>query len=146
MAALKFQPVIRRARVGTPGFSADAMLRFANVLNNSIGTRMDRALDVYDSSAPALSPRYKRSKERRLGVGIRDLRWTGRTRRGMRVLSAQQNKAVLGFSDPVAQDRMRINNRRSRQYGVSPINRQDLERVVLESLDRPLTIIEEKAG
>lgn len=142
----KFQPVIKRARVGTPGFSADTMLRFAGELNSSIAGRLDRAQDIYDGSALALTPKYAKSKMKRLGSAVRDLRWTGRTRRGMRPLSASQNKAIIGFSDPVAMNRVQLNNRRVRQYGVSPVNRQHLYNVVHQSLERPVNIVAERAG
>lgn len=141
----KFQPVMKRARVGTPGFSADTMLRFAGELNSSIAQRMDRAQDIYDNAALALTPDYAKSKMKKVGSAIRDLRLTGRTRRGMRPLSAAQNVAIIGFSDPVAMNRIQINNRRVRQYGVSPVNRQHLYNVVHQSLQRPV-IVETKAG
>lgn len=141
----KFEPVMKRARVGTPGFSADTMLRFAGELNSSIAGRMDRAQDVYDGSALPLTERYAASKLKKLGSAVRDLRWTGRTRRGMRPLSASQNVAIIGFSDPVAMNRIQINNRRVRQYGVSPVNRQHLYNVVHQSLERPVAI-ETKVG
>lgn len=139
----KFQPVIRRARVSVPGFSADTMLRFAGILNSSIQTRLDRALDIYDSAAPPLSARYGASKLKRYGVSLRDWRFTGRTRRAMRPLSAQQNKAVIGFSDPGVSVRVKKNQQRSRQYGVSPLNREDIYNAIRQSLERPVTIVRE---
>lgn len=142
----KFQPVMKRARVGTPGFSADSMLRFAGELNSSITQRLDRAQDIHDGSALALTERYAKYKLKKLGSAIRDLRMTGRTRRGMRPLSASQNKAVIGFSDPVAMNRVQVNNRRVRQYGVSPVNREHLYNVVHQSLERPVIITEERVG
>lgn len=136
----KFKPVLKRARVGTPGFSADEMLKFANTLNNSIGLRMDHGLDVYDQAAPPLAARYRKYKERKVGSGIRDMRLTGRTRRGMRALSAEQNKAVIGFSDPEAARRIKINALRSRQYGASPRDLEVLQREVQESRERPVVV------
>jgi hypothetical protein len=59
---------------------------------------------------------------------VRDWHLTGRTLRAMRVLSASAGKAVIGFSDPVANMRAVINNRRHRQFGVSPKDQQILLR------------------
>src|SRR5206468_5192437 len=97
----RFNPVIRRARVVVTGYSPEQMINFGNVLNSSIGDRMDRGLDINDSPAPPLRPGYAKYKQRQGGSGIRDWKLTGRTRRSMKVLSAGQNHAVLGFTDDV---------------------------------------------
>lgn len=81
---------------------------------------MDRALDVFDQPAPPLKPGYAKLKGRRFGSTVRDLKATGRMRRSMKVLSAAVNKVTLGFTDAVTNMRAAINNRRVRQYGVSP--------------------------
>lgn len=129
-----FKATIRRAVVGTPGFSADRMLQFGNILNNDIQRRFDEALNVYDEAAPALAKGYEKFKVdgQYHGEPIRNLRLTGRLRRGMRVLRASQNHATLGFSDPVADERMTFNQRRSNMYGASPRNLEVVLKVVNE--------------
>jgi len=91
------------------------MLQFGNVLLRSIQDRLDRGQTIYDAAAPPLRENYMRRKERVAGMNIRDLRLTGRTRRGMKVLEAGHNYALIGFSDPEAANRVRWNQRRSRQ-------------------------------
>lgn len=142
MARTTFKPVIKRARVDVPGFSADAMARFGNLLNNDIQRRFDGALDVYDNAAPPLAEGYKKFKVdgKYHGAPIRNLLLTGRLRRGMRLLRAQANVAVIGFSDPVAMERMKINNRKSRMYGVSPKNLDVVVREVNQSLSGAVTV------
>jgi hypothetical protein len=118
------------------------MLRFGNVLLRSIQNRLDRGQTIYDTTAPPLKEHYRERKERIAGTSIRDLRLTGRTRRGMKVLEAGQNYAVIGFSDPEALNRVRWNARRGRQWGVSPANERDLEQVVSEALTAPVTAVQ----
>ena len=145
----KFQPVIRRVRVARPGLNADSMARLGNALNNSIKARMDRAQDIYDQPAPALTPGYAKykAKGKYHGNPVRDLQLTGQTRRSMRLLSAQQNRAYIGFSDPVGKNRMQINNRRSRQYGASPADMAEvMKQLKYEVLISGNSNIQVKAG
>lgn len=139
---LKFQPVIKRVRFESRGFSPEQMLGFGNVLLKSIQTRLDKAQDIYDQAAPPLKPQYQRRKERYAGTSVRDLRLTGRTRRSMKVLEVGQNYGVIGLSDPEAANRIRWNQRRSRQWGVSPQNEKDLARAVHDSLTSPVSVRE----
>ena len=140
--AVRFQPVIKRARFDAPGFSPQDMLQFGNVLLRSIQDRLDRGQTIYDAAAPPLREHYLRRKERVAGTNIRDLRLTGRTRRGMKVLEAGHNYALIGFSDPEAANRVRWNQRRSRQWGVSPTNERDLAQAVTEAITPPVTPVQ----
>jgi hypothetical protein len=114
------------------------MAGFGNALLKSIKERLDHAQTVNDNAAPALAPSYLKFKQSRGGSEIRDLRLTGRTRRGMQLLEAGQNYAVIGFSDPVALERVRFNNAKSRQWGVSPANERDLQKVIGMELLSPV--------
>ena len=136
---LRFQPVIKRARFNAVGFSPQQMLQFGNVLLRSIQGRLDKGQDIYDHAAPPLKPSYARRKERYAGTTIRDLRLTGRTRRSMKVVEAGQNYGVIGFTDDEAANRVRWNQRRSRQWGVSPNDEKALARAVYEELS-PVTV------
>jgi len=149
-----FKPVLKRARIGTPGFSADTMLRFGNLLNNSIRDRFNAALDIYDNAAKPLSEGYAKYKQKGSfsgkrqfapGEPIRNLRLTGQLQRSMKVLSASQNRTRLGFSDPVSDNRMTLNQRRSNMYGVSPKDEQVLMKTVREYLFQVVKITEESA-
>lgn len=142
----KFQPVIRQARFDAPGISPQGMLTIGHALNNSIAARMDKGLDVFDATTAPLTTKYQARKRIKGGSGLRDMKFTGRTRRGMQPLSAAQNVCVIGFSDPVAQERMKINNRRYRQYGVSPSDSRVVLSAVSALSERAVTVIGEKVG
>lgn len=142
-----FKTVLKRARIGTPGFTADTMARFGNLLNNSIRDRFNHALDIYDNAAKPLNEQYAKYKVngKYHGEPIRNLRLTGRLQRSMKVLSASHNRARLGFSDPVSDTRMTLNQRRSNMYGVSPRDEQVLMKAVREQLFQTVTITEKSA-
>lgn len=155
--AAKFQPQIRKARFSVGPFSSQVMLAIGNAVNMDLGRRLDEGLDVDDRVAPPLKSRVNSPnnsagvqvslrvfqdrgyKARKLKKGlnpIRDWRFTGRTRRAMRVLTVGPGLAILGFSDPEAAKRAAANNRRWRQYGMSPANKKVfLAQVVMFSRD-----------
>ena len=86
---------------------------------------------MYDQPAPPLSLGYGRRKQR-LGLqNKRDWTLTGRTLRSMKVLSAGPNQARIGFTDATANFRASINNRRARQFGVSPSDKAKLIQITL---------------
>jgi hypothetical protein len=145
--ASKFQPKIRKARFAVGPFTPQVMLAIGTAVNADIGRRLDAGLDVEDRLAPPLKARVNSPnnsngvqiarrvyqdlgyKGRKLKKGlnpIRDWRFSGRTRRAMRVLTAGPGLSILGFSDPEAAKRAAINNRRWRQYGMSPMNKRVL--------------------
>ena len=146
VAVVKFAPVIRRARFAVPGFSPQAMLGFAQRVDANIKERMLRGQTVYDTLAPPLSERYGKYKQARYGTSIRDMRATGRTFRGIKVLEASTNKAKIGFTDQIAAFRIRINRVRSVQWGMSDANRIFFRQIVHDSLVRPVVVEQEKAG
>lgn len=146
MARQRFQPVITRARFDAPGFSPEQMIQLADALNKSIQARMDRGQDIYDAAAPPLSPNYAKFKAKRYGSTLRDLKATGRTRRGMRTTKAGQNTATLGFVDPIALLRVKFNNKRSRQWGISPRNQQELYKAFQDLASGPVRVVLEKTG
>lgn len=106
------------------------MLSFGESLNTSIRDRITAGFTVDDSAAPPLKPGYAKFKARRGGSNIRDWRLTGRTMRSMRVLKANERRAEIGFTDSETNKRAAINNRRSRQFGVSPKDREMIARVI----------------
>jgi hypothetical protein len=67
---------------------------------------------------------------------FRDWFWTGRTMRSLKVKSASENRAVIGFVDPNADRIAHVNNIRQKQFGVSPEDRGALKAIVLATLKR----------
>jgi len=95
---------------------------------------------VNDAPAKALKPGrngrrgYADYKRARGLQPIRDWFWTGRTMRSLKVKSASENRAVIGFVDPNADRIAHVNNLREKQFGVSPTDRQALNAAVLAAI------------
>ena len=120
-----FKTKISKARFVVSGLTSQQMVEIGAVCVDSIKERLSHGQNVSDTSAKPLSAGsrgrgYRTYKARRSPPAVRNWRFTGRTLRAMRVLRADENKAVIGFSDPIAAMRAAINNRRERQFGISP--------------------------
>lgn len=120
--AVKYQPRVIKSRfVQTGGFSPAQMNDIASgLLSRGIKPRITNALTVDDAPAPPLKEAYRKWKEKKYPPAIRNWIKTGRTMRSLNVLTVSQNKAVIGFVDRITNFRAFINNRRVRQFGVSP--------------------------
>ena len=126
----RFQTKISKARFSYSPFSGQQMAEFGEELLGSVNARLDRGLNANDQPAAPLKPRYAKFKQRRYPPAIRNLRATGRTRRSAKVLSANQNKAVIGFTDPEAEKRAAFANRRERMWGASPNDMEFIRGVI----------------
>ncbi len=137
---MAFTAKITRARFVLGPFTSEDMLAIGNVLRDSIAARIGKGLNVNDAPAKALKPGrngrrgYPDYKKARGLQPIRDWFWTGRTMRSLKVKSASENRAVIGFVDPNADRIAHVNNLREKQFGVSPNDRQALSRAVLALL------------
>jgi len=137
---MAFTAKIRRARFVLGPFSSEDMLSIANTLRDSIAGRIGNGLNVNDAPAKALKPGrngrrgYPDYKRARGLHPIRDWFWTGRTMRSLKVKSASENRAVIGFVDPNADRVAHVNNLREKQFGVSPTDRSALNAAVLAAL------------
>ncbi len=87
-------------------------------------------------------PDYKAARGLR---PVRDWTWSGHTLRCLKVLTANENRAAIGFLDEAlpgrSQTASRIafyNNRRERQWGVSP---HDREAVLAAFQARPIVML-----
>lgn len=139
---MAFKTTIKKARFKVTGYSPEQMAKLGTAVNESIIKRILQGRDIYDSQAPALSKNYALRKEKKGATGIRNLFFTGRTQRAMNVISAQQNRTILGITDAEAAKRVYINARRSRQYGISPTNRDVLTRTLKDLPgERPVSIV-----
>jgi len=130
MARRGFRTKITRARFVVSPFTAEQMVEIGQVAVASILERLERGQNVSDQPAAPLRPSYRKYKARRSPPAIRNWKLTGRTLRGLRVLEANENRAVIGFSDPEAGRRAALNNRRERQFGLSPANWRDIREAV----------------
>ena len=147
----RFQTVIKRARFVYSPYTANEMQGFAQVLADSIRVRIQSGRNIYDQAAAPLKPGrsgrrgYPEYKAARGLSPIRDWTWSGHTLRCLKVLTANENRAAIGFLDEALPGRRMtasqiafFNNRREAQWGVSPRDRQ----VVLAAfLSRPIVMI-----
>jgi len=102
------------------------MRGIGRVLGNTVKKRIILGRTAEDQPAPSLRAKYARYKQRKGAQPIRDWKLTGRTLRGLGVTRASDNRVEVGFNDPVAARRAAINNRRSRQFGLSPRDQQTI--------------------
>lgn len=116
------------------GFSAQQMQSIGQQLvDGAIRPRIKSGLTADDQPAPPLAVGYAKRKQRRGLNPIRDWTLTGRTLRSMKVLSAGPNQARIGFTDPTANMRAAINNKRARQFGMSPNDHEKLIQITLNT-------------
>ena len=120
------------------------MQGFAQVLADAIRARIQSGQNIYDQAAAPLKPGkpgyrgYPDYKSARGLQAIRDWTWSGHTLRCLKVLTANENRAAIGFLDEAAPWRKQTasqiafyNNLRERQWGVSPRDRQALIAAIL---------------
>jgi hypothetical protein len=141
----RFQTVIRRARFVYSPFTAQEMQGFAQGLADTIRARIQSGQNVYDQAAAPLKPGnaghkgYPDYKVARGRQPIRDWTWTGHTLRCLKVLTVNENRAVIGFLNEAMPGRRQTaseiafyNNQRERQWGVSPRDRDALLKLMLK--------------
>lgn len=145
--AQKHQTKISRARFVVSPFTASQMVEIGQSAISSIFENWNRGLDVSDAPAPPLAMNYAKVKLRTAGSSVRDLNRTGRLRRSIKVLAANENKVTIGPADGMHtrlkrggqlsfSDVLTLNQRRWRMWGLSPSGRAKL--VSLLSGARPV--------
>jgi hypothetical protein len=147
----RFQTVVKSARFVYSAYTATEMQGFAQVLADSIRARIQSGQNIYDQTAAALKPGlpgqrgYPDYKSARGLRPVRDWTWSGHTLRCLRVLTANENRAAIGFLDEALPGRRMtasqiaaFNNRREAQWGVSPRDRQA---VLAAFLARPYVMV-----
>jgi hypothetical protein len=148
----RFQTVIRRARFVYSPYTTPEMLGFAQLLADSIRSRIQSGQNIYDQPAAPLKPGtpgrrgYPDYKTARGLKPIRDWTWSGHTLRCLKVLTANENRAAIGFLDEAKPGRRQTasqiafyNNQRERQWGVSPRDRQALIAAILG--EHPIVLV-----
>ena len=100
-----FQTVIKSARFVYSPYTATEMQGFGQVLADSIRTRIQSGQNIYDQAAAPLKPGlagrrgYPDYKAARGLRPVRDWTWSGHTLRCLKVLTANENRAAIGFLD-----------------------------------------------
>jgi hypothetical protein len=147
----RFQTTFKHARFVYSPYSATEIQGFAQVLADSIRARIQSGQSVYDqAAAPLKSGRpgrrgYPDYKAARGLQPIRDWTWSGHTLRCLKVLTANENRAAIGFLDEALPGRSQTasqiafyNNRREHQWGVSP---HDSQAVLAAFQARPFVML-----
>lgn len=167
--ATKYQTKITKARFIYSPLSGQRMAEIGQSLIEAIFERWDRGIGVDGSPAPPLAQHrrqredgtftnfrgYQVAKVRKTGSSIRDLKLSGRLRRSIKALSANENKVTLGPVDGMHtrlkrggiltfSDVLTINQRRFRMWGVSPAEKAKLVR--LFAGERPVKATVTKAA
>jgi hypothetical protein len=133
---MAFQTNITRARFVVGPFSSEQMQTVAQATTDSLAARIRRGQTVEDTDAKPLKPGrngkrgYPDYKTARGLQPIRDWTWKGRTMRSLKVKSANENRAVIGFIDPKADAIAHWNNQREKQFGLSPKDEKVLGQAV----------------
>ena len=149
---MPFQAKITRARWVLGPFTSEDMLSIGNVVRDSIAQRIGKGLNANDEPAKPLKPGrngHRGYPDYKMGRGLQPLRdwlWTGRTMRSLKVKSANENRAVIGFVDPKADVVAHVNNLRERQFGVSPRDGLALNAIVLAVLKQARVVRVAKAA
>lgn len=135
---MAFKTKVSKARFVVTGYSPEQMMQMGGrLLDEGIKPRIRQGHTVYDSPAEPLSESYARRKKRLGKQAVRDWTLTGRTLRSLKVLTASPNRSVLGFTDEETNKRAFINNRRDRQFGVSPSDKSKLG-LIIQDLESPV--------
>lgn len=137
--------IINPRRFVVTEFTPQRMIAIGDYAINVIFSRINHAETVNDTPAPPLVKAYRKDgqehgsrsyplrKVKRWGAKpIRDLLRTGRMRSAIQVTRAGYNYCILGFADPKMAWRMHWNQRRSRQWGLSPKDRIVLSKYVFD--------------
>lgn len=141
--------ITRRARFVVGVFTAENMASIGEVTRDSVRERIRRGENVTDGPAKRLTfdrkGAYGRRKVKKGLRPERDWTYTGETLKKMVVKSAAPNRAVIAFEDDKADLIANVNNRRDRQFGLSPKDSAVLQRAVYETAKRA-NIVQVKAG
>lgn len=120
MARSAWQPKVSHARFAVGVFTSDQMLTLGNILADKVRTRIRQGLNVADLPSKPLKEKYARFKQIKGRNPERDWTMSGNTLRALQCLAANENRAVVGFNNPVAGRIAHWNNLKERAFGMSP--------------------------
>ncbi len=108
----------------------------ASLARDSIAQRIGKGLNANDEPAKPLKPGrngHRGYPDYKIAHGLQPLRdwfWTGRTMRSLKVKSANENRAIIGFVDPKADLVAHVNNLREKAFGISEKDRNAMTATV----------------
>lgn len=127
---------ISKARFSLSPFSSEQMAKIGTQLADTIRKRIASGVNVNDTDAKPLKPGrnnkrgYPDYKIAHSLQPIRDWTWSGRTLRSMKVISVNQNRGVIGFTDLRSDRVAHVNNAQEKMFGISPKDAQVLRDAV----------------
>ncbi|HEY4359398.1 MAG TPA: hypothetical protein VGN17_00415 [Bryobacteraceae bacterium] len=132
---------ITRARFTLSPFTSETMANIGKVLAKSMRDRIGSGLNALDRNAKPLKPGrtgrngqelrgYPDYKQYRGLQPIRDWLYSGRTLRSLQVLSVNQNRGTIGFTDAKADQIAHFNNLIEKAFAVSPKDAIALQQAV----------------
>lgn len=124
MARKLWQPKVTRARFVVGALSSDQMLTIADIVGGHVRDRISRGINGDDVPSRALSPNYLKQKVAKGKAPVRDWDMTGRTLQALRTLAASENRANIGFNNPIANRIARWNNKKERAFTLSPSDKE----------------------
>ncbi len=125
---MAFNPLVKKiekARFVAVNFTPERMAEIAVPVTKSVQDRIYEGLNAQDQAAKPLRPGYLKQKQRKGRKPVRDLTLTGSLMRAMHVLSTNNGQAVIGFTDPISNNKMYYNNARELQFAMSPRNQAE---------------------
>jgi hypothetical protein len=115
------------------------MANIGNTLLKSIKERIKRGIDANDAPAKPLKGAkrnyipYDRQKTQKGLQPIRDWTYSGHLLRAMKVVSANENRFVIGFIDDRSDKIAHLNNHGTRMFGISPNDQTNLKTAVSDA-------------
>lgn len=144
---MAFQTKIKKARFVYSPFSAEAMARIGEAVAKSVSDRIHKGINADDQPAKALrvSPKSRNggypAYKRKQGLqAIRDWTRSGRTLRSMKVISVSEQGGKIAFADAKSAIIAAVLNKQERAFGISPLDRQALNRAVQAELKRSAVV------
>jgi hypothetical protein len=130
VARSAWQPKVSHARFVVGAFSSDQMLTLGNILADKVGTRIRQGINASDLPSKPLKDKYAKFKQQKGRNPERDWTMSGNTLRALRCLTADENRATVGFNNPVANRIAHWNNLKERAFAVSPRDHEILVQAV----------------
>jgi hypothetical protein len=140
-----FETKITRARFVVGPFSSTEMAQLGDLMVGTVRDRIHSGLNVDDQPSRALAPGYAKRKLAQGLPAVRDWTFTGRTLRSMKTLTANENRATVGFADAITDARAHVNNQRERAFGLSPRDREVLVKAVRQLQQNVVSVKTEAA-
>lgn len=129
-----FQTKITRATLTLSPFSSEQMAGIGQAVITKTSDRISQGLDVTDSPAPPLKESYAKRKILHNRAPLRDWNFSGITMKSLKVKNANENKVTIGFITEKADQIVTAQNRRSKQWGLSPSDEKALHEAVRQTL------------